>query len=147
MAGRSSNECLEIENVTSLADAAAGITTLTNSLIGCQEAVKGTLANGDALTEWALGANPSTNGADYTFNAGNTIVADVANANVAILVPGTYFTATTLTDAAGVPIASAPASGQLGAVTAADDWTANWTYGLKAANRGQPLWFEWAGFE
>ena len=47
--------------------------------------IKGALANGDALTEWFLGANPSTNGADYSFNAGNFVIADAANANTQVL--------------------------------------------------------------
>jgi hypothetical protein len=30
----------------------------------------------------------------------------------------------------------------VGGVTADDDWTAGWTYGLHPDNRAQPLWFE-----
>jgi hypothetical protein len=32
--------------------------------------------------------------------------------------------------------------GHFGAVLANDDWTANWTFGLHATNRDEPLWFE-----
>ncbi len=137
----SSNECLEIESDVSLGFAAAGNSTLTTTIIGCEEAVKGTLANGDALTEWATGANPSTNGANYSFNAGNTVIIDPANANVQLLAPSSFYTATALTDAAGAAITH-PSGGQFGAVTAADDWTASWTFGLHATNTAQPLWFE-----
>jgi hypothetical protein len=137
-----SNEMLEVESDVSLAAAAAGNTTFMNSVIVGEEAVKGTLANGDALTEWALGANPSTNGANYSVNGGNVIITDAKNAVVRVLEPGTFYTATALVDAGGNDFTMTPDSGKLGAVTRADDWTTGWTYGLHATNRGQPLWFE-----
>jgi len=140
----SSNECIEIESPVSLASAAAGNSTMTTTIVACQEAIKGTLANGDALTEWAAGANPSTNGANYSFNAGNTIITDPTNANVTLLAPNSYYTATALTDAAGAAIThpTAATGGHFGAVLAADDWTTSWTFGIHATNRAQPLWFE-----
>jgi hypothetical protein len=139
--GKTSNECLEIESPVSLAFAASGESHVTNSLIACEEAAKGTLANGDALTEWVRGLNPSTGGANYSVNAGNVIVTDSANANTLVLEPGTIYTSTTLRDAAGATITLAPASGQLGAVTRADDWTTPWAFGLRASNADEPLWF------
>ena len=47
-----SNECYEIESTESLAAAAAGGATFltSNNVFACEEAVKGTLANGDPLT-------------------------------------------------------------------------------------------------
>ncbi len=136
-----SNECLEVESVTSLDFAAAGGATFTasNNVIACEEGVKGTLSNGDALTEWFLGANPSTNGANYSFNAGNFIIADPVNANVQVLQPGTYFTAAAIVDELGATIV-ADASG-LGAVQEGDDWTNPWAFGLRASNADEPLWF------
>ena len=43
----------------------------------------------------------------------------------------------------GNAIATAPVAPAtyLGAVTRADDWTAAWTYGLRAGAQGEPLWF------
>jgi hypothetical protein len=136
-----SNECFEVESTESLAFAAAGGATFNavNNVIACQEAVKGTLANGDALTEWFLGANPSTNGANYSFNTGNFIIADPVNANVQVLVPGTYFTAPAIVDELATTIV-ADASG-LGAVQEGDDWTAPWAFGLRPSNADEPLWF------
>lgn len=140
----SSNECIEVESPVSLAFAAAGNATMTTTIVACQEAVKGTLANGDALTQWAIGANPSTNGANYSFNANNTVITDPINANVRILAPNSFYTATSLADAAGAAIThpTAATGGHFGAVLAADDWTTSWTFGLHATNRAQPLWFE-----
>ncbi|MEZ5498002.1 MAG: hypothetical protein R3E77_01095 [Steroidobacteraceae bacterium] len=134
--GYNSNECLEIESDVSLAAAQAGDSTFTNSIIACSEATKGSLPNGDTVGQWV------TDSATYTNNTGNTIITDAANANVSLLEPGTFYTATTLTDAAGAAITVAPVSGQLGAVTRANDWTAGWAFGLRAGNRAEPLWFE-----
>ena len=138
--GFASNECLEIESTTSLDFAAANDAfTQTGNVLACQEAVKGTLTNGDALAEWFLGANPSTNGADYSFNTGNFVIIDPANANTQVLVPGTFFTAAAIVDETGTTLV-ADASG-LGAVQQGDDWTAPWAFGLRAGNQDEPLWF------
>jgi hypothetical protein len=139
--GKTSNECLEIESPVSLQFAAAGESWFKNSLIACEEPAKGTLPNGDSLREWATGANPSTNGADYSFNAGSVIITDSANANVAVLEPGSFYTAATIKDAEGNTVTMTPASGKLGAVTSGDDWTAPWAFGLRANNADEPLWF------
>ena len=136
------NRCFELVDDVTRNFAQGGETTMTNSLIVCEDATKGSLQNGDDIGEWVLGANPSTNGANYSFNTGNVIVeaADlVADADINVL--DCYYTASMLTDDAGAQIDIVPASGQLGAVTRDDDWTAPWGYGLRADNRGQALWF------
>jgi hypothetical protein len=136
----SSNECFEVESATSLDFAAANDAfTQTGNVLACQEAVKGTLTNGDALTEWFVGTNPSTNAADYSFNAGNFAIIDPANANTQVLVAGTFFTAPAIVDEAATTLV-ADAS-DLGAVQAGDDWTAPWAFGLRTANADVPLWF------
>jgi hypothetical protein len=135
-----SNECLEVESDVSLAFAAANDAfTQTGNVLACQEAVKGTLANGDSLTEWFLGANPSTNGADYSFNTGNFTIIDPANANTQVLVAGTYFTAPAIVDEAATTLVADASS--LGAVQEGSDWTAPWAFGLRSANADVPLWF------
>ncbi|MGH8177184.1 MAG: serine/threonine protein kinase, partial [Steroidobacter sp.] len=138
--GPASNECFEIGNPRTLEFAAAGDSTVLNTVLVCEEAAKGSFANTDTVQEWFLGANPSTNGANYSFNTGNVIITDAKNANVRVLEPGTFYTATAFADAAGV--AFTVGTGQVGAVTSADDWTAGWTYGLHDGARAQPLWFE-----
>jgi len=141
----SNNECFEIDEdgVTDLF-AQQGLTSVRNTLIVCELAVQTNhLPNGDTLEEWFLGANPSTNGADYSFNVGNVIIQrpDVsANANLAIL--DLFYTRPDLVDADGNPLTMTPESDRLGAVTRENDWTIGWTYGLHEENRGQPLWFE-----
>jgi hypothetical protein len=135
-----SNECYEIESDVALAFAGDGDHTVTNSVIGCEESVKGALANGDELTEWYLGANPSTNGADYSFNAGNVIIADPANANTTILEPGSYLTASAIVDETGTDTGLDATT--IGAVPdGASDWTSPWAFGLRDNNADVPLWF------
>jgi hypothetical protein len=140
------NECFELaaDGVTNNW-AQTGATTITNTLIACELATQGAsgnLPNGDTESEWVLGANPSTNGANYSVNVGNVIVQApdlFANANLSIL--DCFYTQSAMTDENGAAITFAGA----GAVDRSDDWTANWTYGLHANNRGQPLWFEAPG--
>ena len=137
--GLTSNECLEIESPVSLDFAASGESYVSNTLIACEEPAKGTLANGDTVLQWLT--NTSVNGATYASNAGNVVITDPASANVSVLEPGSFYTAEALTDAAGATVAMTPASGQLGAVTRDDDWTAPWAFGLRSSNADEPLWF------
>ncbi|MEE4298251.1 MAG: hypothetical protein V2J24_02315, partial [Pseudomonadales bacterium] len=164
-ANGSSNECLEFDDGATRAAAQAGETTITASVIACTDApTQDDLPNGDSIAQFFT----NTGTADYSFNTvtfdddgaaatvdvtqANVIITDPNNANVSILVPGDYLTAgfeeiegpdadvevTTITDAAGNPIVF---PGRLGAVSTADDWTTGWTFGLKASNRAQPLYF------
>jgi hypothetical protein len=69
-----------------------------------------------------------------------------------VLTPGTYYSfdadtaagQVTINGAGGAPIVLTPVpDNYIGAVqNAATDWTANWTYGLAAANRGVAPWWE-----
>jgi hypothetical protein len=140
----SGTQCFEFRNSggdTSAPAAAAGESTMLNTIIACSTPTSGTFANGDAQLQWVLGANPSTNGANYSFNSGN-VVTDTPNAGgVSILEPRSFYTATTLSDGAN-PIPALNDARHYGAVLRASDWTAGWTYGLHNTNRGQPLWFE-----
>ncbi|MEO0972398.1 MAG: serine/threonine protein kinase, partial [Pseudomonadota bacterium] len=141
------NECFEIDDGTTRDFAQNGDTTMNQFLIACEDPTKDALGNGDDIEEWVLGANPSTNGADYSFNVGNQIIFDPMNANVVVLdlfySPETDGMGNvTVTDEMGNMITLTPESGQLGAVTRSDDWLAGWTFGLFESNRAQPLWFE-----
>jgi hypothetical protein len=126
---------------TSAPDAAAGQSTMRGTIIGCQTPTSGTFANTDSQTQWVQGANPSTNGANYSFNTGNVVIAAPNGTGVSVLEPNSFYTSTAPhTGAAAIP--ALPAGRSYGAVARASDWTAGWTYGLHSSNRGQPLWFE-----
>lgn len=167
-----SNECFEIGDGDTQSPQAAqdGDTTMQASLIVCTEATKGTLPNGDPLAEWVT--DTSGSGADYSFNtfdAGvdvtggggantivkNVVITDMTNANVNVVIPGTYYSVdldldangvpqTYMTDDTGADIPIVPTTGEdgIGAVIQSDDWTSPWAYGLRAGNQGEPLWFE-----
>jgi hypothetical protein len=139
------NECFELDDDVTRNWAQNGQSSIRSTIIACEQAVKDSLENGDPISEWVLGANPSTNGGDYSANTQNVVIEELdlfANANLQILEPNSFYTSTTLTDNLGNPITITPVGAQLGAVLAADDWTAGWTYGLDPTNRGKPLWFE-----
>lgn len=135
--GVNSNECYEIESGTSLAFAASGGSTVVNSIIGCAEAVKGSLANGDTLAAWVTNSGTAA----YAFNSGNTLITTPAAAGVSVMAASPlYATAATLTGPGGAAI-TLPAGTRVGAVAANDDWTAPWAFGLRTQNADQPLWF------
>lgn len=140
--GAASNECYEIDdndNVSRAFAAAGDAFGVTSTVIACQTPAQDNLPNGDTILSWLQGANPSAGGANYSFNAGNVIITDPANANVRVLQAGTFFTAPAIVDAAGTTVI-ANASG-IGAVQSGDDWTTPWAFGLRASNADQPLWF------
>jgi hypothetical protein len=145
------NECFELaaDNVTNNW-AQTGLTTVKDTLIACEDAWNNNLPNGDTALNWLR--NTSTVGADYSAIPdglggfiegveGNVVIEAVdlfANASLTVL--DSFYTATALVDNNGAAIAMTPASGQMGAVTRANDWTAGWTYGLHPGSQGQPLW-------
>lgn len=154
-----SNECFELDrdlNDDTSNAALAGESTLNRTVIACQEpyvnGASDNLTNGDTGLQWIAGAGTA---ATYPFNTYNVVITDPANANVRVLQPGTFYSfdnnpaaATVgIIDAAGntVQIGDAGnpvADGYIGAVRATADWTASWTYGLHAANRGIAGWWE-----
>jgi hypothetical protein len=132
----SNTRCLEFNGTTSAQFAQDGASTMVGTIIGCQQPTSGNLPNGDSATVWVQG------GGAYAFNTGNVVINTPTGASVSVLEPNSFYTSATPTDAAAAPIAALPPPRRYGAVTRASDWTATWTYGLHADNRGQPLWFE-----
>jgi hypothetical protein len=153
--GSSSNECWEIDrdlNDDTANAAAAGETTMNRTIVACSEPTADNLVNGDTGQQWIL--NTGTNGT-YTFNTFNAIITDAANANVRVLQPNTFFSfdgdaavdTVTIVDAAAANVVIGSAAdpvtgGYIGAVRATANWTASWTYGLNAGNRGITPWWE-----
>lgn len=139
-------QCFEFRSSggdTSAPDAASGLSTMDGTIIACQTPTSGSFANGDAQSQWVLGANPSTNGANYSFNTENAVIATPTGAGVSVLESNSFYTSTALSSDGINPIPALSGAGrQYGAVLRASDWTAGWTYGLNTSNRGQPLWFE-----
>ena len=134
------NECFELDDANTRDAAQAGEASVSGTVIACEEPTKDSLGNGDSIGEWI------TNSSRYANNTGNVIVTESDSANLSLLGGRRPFhTAAVLTDASGAPLgvelADTDGDGDtsdetLGAVTADDDWTANWTVGLDS------LWFD-----
>ena len=141
--GVGSNECFDVESAVSFSFAVAGATgpfKVTDTVIACQSPVENrAFPSADTLTSWVQGANPSASGADYSFNSANFLINDPTNANVRVLLPGSFFTAASIVDAAGTTLVANAST--LGAVQQNDDWTTPWAFGLRASNADGPLWF------
>lgn len=141
-----SNECFEFDDDLTRDFAQAGQTVVSNSVIACSLPTQDSLGNGDGIDLWLL--NQSGVGADYSFNPGNVIITDATNPNLSILEPNSFLTAnyddgadvTTITLPDGVT--TVPISGRLGGVDSGNDWTVGWTFGLRAPNQAQPLYFQ-----
>jgi hypothetical protein len=146
------NECHELNDQATYNVAEAGVLTNVKSTINvCQEPAKDDstagvgFASGDTLAEWWLNANGNS-----AFNTDNVVITDSANANVVVL-SGIY-TADAFADDTGTAFAVTPvavpggatnAAGDpiIGAVSADNDWTAGWTFGLRDTANGGRLWF------
>jgi hypothetical protein len=138
-------QCFEFRSSggdTSAPLAASGQSTMDGTILACQTPTNGSFANGDAQSQWVLGANPSTNGANYSFNTENTIISAPTGATVSVLEANSFYTSTAPNNGVAPIPALTGAGRHRGAVLRASDWTAGWTYGLHSSNRGQPLWFE-----
>ena len=113
---------------------------MKGSLIACEEPVTDTAANGDNFRDWVLGLNPSTNGANYSFNTGNAIISTSPNL-ATVLEEDSFYIASGFTDSLGQPVTVTPVGDKVGAVVADDDWTTPWAFGLREENADEPLWF------
>ena len=139
------NFCLRIDNTETQDLAIAGTLQLNNVVFACQENSKlqafGPFANEQEFAE-------SQGNQFATIADGTAVDATAANdADLQILEGGQKVYslpwATSFIDGAA-PIATTDPAPRtyLGAVSLADNWTAGWTYGIEASNRGQALWFE-----
>ena len=131
------NWCFRLDNEGQQA-AQDGDLVVDASIIACQDLTKGnSLPNGTSTADWlTAGGNlllqTAEAGDDPTAasNADLVILDGFYSVPVADMVVGT--------DTIPTPVGSAI----IGAVSADNDWTAGWTYGLHEGNRAQPLWFE-----
>jgi len=154
---RTGNECFEFNNQPTYDVAEDGVdTNVTSTIIACEEATKdddvATFASGDTLGEWFTNANGNS-----TFNTGTAIITDSTNADIVAL--NGIYTAPICSDTGCDFVAPGPATVTVvpadvengatnadgdpivGAVSADNDWTAGWTFGLQDTANGGRLWF------
>ncbi len=154
---REGNECFEFNNQPTYDVGEAGtLTNVTSTVIACEEATKDDDAagftNGDTLGEWFTNANGNS-----AFNTSAAIITDSTSPDIVALngiytapicsdtgcdfvVPGGA-TATIVPAAVTNGATNADGDPIIGAVSADNDWTAGWTFGLRDTANGGRLWF------
>lgn len=131
------NYCVRIESDEGLQAAQDGDLVVEESIIACNNLTNGGPLPNGTTTQAFLEAN---NDVMQTAEAGeNPATSD----NLRILDGFYSLPLGDMVVNGGSPTVT-PTEGRafLGGVTADDDWTAGWTYGLHPENRGQALWFE-----
>ena len=134
------NQCVRIDNAETLQGAVDGDVAIEQSIIACHDLTKGDdLPDATTLEDFIT----ATNDVMQTAVTGENPQADDTDVNIAIL-DGFYSIPLADMIINGGPATVTPLNSAtyVGAVIRADDWTANWTYGLHPENRGQALWFE-----
>ncbi len=134
------NQCVRIDNNETLQGAQDGNMALSTSIIACQDLTKGgPLPNATTLADFLTA---SGNQWTQTAEAGEDPTA-ASNPNLVIL-DGYYSLpiADVVINGNATSVIPADSATYVGAVTADDDWTAGWAYGLQEPNRAQALWFE-----
>ena len=148
------NYCLRIDNVETTEAAINGDLQLNSVIFSCQENVKGNaIADRNAVVAFAdEQAFAEAEGNQFATVADGTAVdaSDAANPEISLLTGAQKVYSlpwnTSIVDSAAAIATTTPTSGTatdiLGAVSATDDWTQPWAYGIDPNNRGQALWFE-----
>ncbi len=148
------NYCLRIDNVETAEAAINGDLQLNSVIFSCQENVKGNeIADRNAVVAFAdERAFAEAEGNQFATVADGTAVdaSDAASPEVNLLTGAQKVYSlpwdTSIVDTAAPAATTAPTSGTatdiLGAISATDDWTRPWAYGIDPNNRGQALWFE-----
>jgi trimeric autotransporter adhesin len=106
-------ECLELDSTETKAFAIAGTLEMTNSVIACDEPTVGDLGNGTTTEQWFLGQAGNSLAANQTAVLDGIFTID-ATAPKDMTVVDDFFEAVDF----------------IGAVDAANDWTAGWAVGL-----------------
>lgn len=148
------NYCLRIDDYETDEAAINGNLQLNSVVFSCQENEKGSTIsdrNGN-ITVAGEQAFAEQVGNQFATVADGTAKNPTANADTDLqILEGTPAIASLMWDQSMIdgaaPVATtAPTSGVstdiLGALSQSNDWTAGWTYGIHADNRGQALWFE-----
>lgn len=130
------NYCVRIESDEGLQAADNGDLIVEQSIIACDDLTAGgPLPSGETTHEFLDASNDVMQTA-----AGDSPDGD---ANLQIL---TSFYSLPLgemvVNGGATTVIPTESRSFIGAVTAGDDWTADWAYGLQDGNRAQPLWFE-----
>ena len=139
------NYCLRIDSAETQAAAVAGDLQLNQVIFACQENARGNAVGSYASEQaWA-----ESKGNQFATLADGVATNPTPTADTGLqLLEGAQpiysisWASSFIDDAAPIATTQPSAGSVLGAVTAADDWTSPWAYGIHPDNRGQALWFE-----
>jgi hypothetical protein len=111
---------------------------ISSSILACQDLTKGnSLPNGTSTADWLTA---SGNLLYQTAEAGDD---PTATSNTDLVILNGFYSVPLADMVVGTDSIPTPVDSTiLGAVSADNDWTAGWTYGLHEGSRAQPLWFE-----
>jgi len=138
------NYCLRIDNRSQLA-AQDGDLELNSVIFACGEPTRGQTFPDGVTTERSFA---EAGGNIFVSVPGGAAVDPTANNDTGLQllegVPPVFSIDYATMQVDGAAPAGAPQSGIfIGGLSLTEgDWTAGWTYGIDAANRGEPLWFE-----
>lgn len=135
------NYCFRLNSAETENGTASGDVTVEGSIFACQDISDG----GDVLDQAAQLAFLNGGNGNQTFQTSELGEDPTASVSNGLEILNGYF-ALPVADMLinGAAITATPVNGAtfIGGVTAADDWTSGWTYGLQLGNRGQALYFE-----
>lgn len=131
------NFCFRLDN-EGLQAAQDDDLVVASSIIACQDLTNGnSLPNGTTTQAWL----ESKGNLMYQSAEAGDDPTVASNADLVIL--DGFYSVPTADMVVGTGTIPTPVdSTVIGAVSADNDWTAGWTYGLHEGNRAQPLWFE-----
>ncbi|NIB41427.1 serine/threonine protein kinase [Pseudomaricurvus alkylphenolicus] len=127
--------CVRIDNEGQQA-ALDGNLTISSSIVACQDLVDSSL-EGQSTAQWLT----DNGNAVYQSAEAGEDPTSASNGDLVIL-DGFYSVPVASMVATGATIPTPVDSSIIGAVSADNDWTAPWAFGLREGNRSQALWFE-----
>lgn len=135
------NYCFRIDNEGQQA-ALDGDLSVSSSIFACSDLTGSSLAGGASTLDWL-----NDNGGNLTQQTAEAGEDPTATDVPGLVILDGFYSLPITSTVVNVVAANAtitPTEGRtfIGAVTADDDWTAGWAYGLDPLNRGQALWFE-----
>lgn len=144
------NYCFQLEDDEDFANAGNGLININSTIFACHDISAAKSRKGDFMTTPGSVFPMSLSGRQFLESQDNMVAANVADDGST---PPNSADLNILNGFYSVPLADMKVDGMsvvfaesdlefIGAVSADNDWTAGWTYGLHDGNRAQKLWFE-----
>jgi hypothetical protein len=142
------NYCFQLEDSEDLENAGNGLININTSVFACHDisAAKSRESDFTITAGTEYGAITGQAFLEVQDNVVATTLADDGstppNSGDFVILDGFYSVPVSSMVVDGAPVVFDSSVSSIGAVSADDDWTSGWTYGLHDGMRGQPLFFE-----